>query len=257
MKTMIVCLSLIIINLALTAQSDAEIDVESIVGLWLFDESSGKTAKDSSKKGNDGEIMNNPKSVAGKFGKALEFDGKDDYVAVPDNDTLDVTNVTLAAWVKSIAKQLVNGNDIAYKKTSYIQQYWAQTINPGVFVGGQWCGSGWLPAAVIWDDDWHHVAVTYDGSTQKFYVDGVFKGENTACSGKIDITTTEFTIGTGNTGFYTGSIDEVVIFDVPLDEDDFEIIITEGLEDIAAIFPADKLTTTWGNIKGTQTRYGK
>jgi hypothetical protein len=246
----IVYASLIIIGLIFSGQSFAEIDSKSIVGVWLFDEGSGKIAKDSSGIGNDGELMNNPKWVEGKFGKALEFDGKDDCVEVPDNDALDVTVITLAAWVKGKANQLVDGNVIVYKKPSYILQYWSATINPGVFVGGTWCGSGWLPSAVIWDNDWHHTALTYDGSKQKFYVDGVFKGENTACAGKIDITTAELTIGTGNVGFYTGLVDEVAIFNVVLGEDDFKSIITKGLKAIAAVFPAGKLTTTWGGIKG-------
>ena len=245
----IVCISLIVIALIFTELSSAEIDRKSIVGVWLFDEGSGKTAKDSSGQGNDGTLNNNPKWVSGKFGKALEFDGKDDYVEVPDSNALDVTAITLTAWVKGKVDQLVDGNVIVYKNPSYILQYWAAGINPGVFVGGNWCGSGWLPAAVIWDNDWHHMALTYDGSTQAFYVDGDFKGENTACAGKIDITTTELQIGTGNVGFYTGSIDEVAVFNVVLGEDDINIIITKGLKAIAAVLPGGKLTTTWGSIK--------
>jgi hypothetical protein len=142
MKTIIVCTILIIITLTLIAQSDAEIDSKSLVGVWLFDEGSGEKAKDSSGRGNDGELKNNPKWVEGKFGKALEFDGKDDCVEVPDSDILDVTAITLTAWVKGKVNQLVDGNVIVYKKPSYILQYWAATINPGVFVGGTWCGSG-------------------------------------------------------------------------------------------------------------------
>lgn len=249
MKAIMVFINLIVAIMILAPQGDAKIDPESIVGAWLFDEGGGNTTRDSSGKGNDGELVNNPKWVAGKFDKALEFDGKDDYVEVPDNDTLDVTNITLTAWVKSEANQLLDGNVIVYKLSSYIHQYWSSTINPGVFVGGQWCGSGWLPQAVIWDGEWHHVALTYDGSIQKFYVDGVFKGDNAVCKGKIDITASSLTIGTGNTGFYTGSIDEVAVFDVALDEDDFEIIITEGFRAITAVFPIGKLTTTWGSIK--------
>jgi hypothetical protein len=83
----------------------------------------------------------------------------------------------------------------------------------------------------------------------RFYVDGVLRGENAACKGDIDISASNLTIGTGNVGFYTGSIDEVAAFDVVLDEDDLNIIVTEGLRTITAVFPTDKLTTTWGGIK--------
>ena len=40
---------------------------------------SGEVAEDSSANGNDGELKVGPKWVDGKFGKALEFDGVDDY----------------------------------------------------------------------------------------------------------------------------------------------------------------------------------
>jgi len=249
MKTIMVCISLFLVALVLIPQSEAKVDPESIVGAWLFDEGAGDNARDSSGKGNDGELFNDPKWVDGKFGKALDFDGKDDYVEVPDSDTLDVTSVTLAAWVKSEANVLLDGNVIVYKLASYIHQYWSATMNPGVFVGGVWCGSGWLPQGVIWDGEWHHVALTYDGSTQKFYVDGVFAGENAACKGDIDITTNSLKIATGNTGFYTGSIDEVAVFDVALEEDDFDIIVTKGLRDMTAVSSIGKLASTWSSIK--------
>ena len=48
--------SLIVIGLIPTGQISAEIDSESIVGVWLFDEGSGKTARDSSGKGNNGNL---------------------------------------------------------------------------------------------------------------------------------------------------------------------------------------------------------
>lgn len=249
MKAIVVCINLIVITLIFAPQSDAEIDPESIAGVWLFDEGSGDTVGDSSGKDNNGKFVNDPKWVAGKFGEALDFDGDDDSVEVPDSDSLDVTAVTLAAWVKSEANMLLDGNAIVYKNPSYIHQYWASTMNPGVFVAGQWCGSGWLPQAVIWDDSWHHVALTYDGEIQKYYADGVFIGENAACEGDIDISDSSLTIGTGNTGFYTGSIDELAVFNVALDEGDIEIIATEGLGSLAAVLPTGKLTTTWGNIK--------
>jgi len=233
----------------LAGLSYAKIDPKTAAGIWLFDEGSGNTARDSSVSKNNGTLKGGVKWVDGKFGKALEFDGKDGNVEVPDSDTLDVTAITLVAWVKSEAKQLLDGNVIVYKLSSYVLQYWSATINPGVFVGGQWCGSGWLPQAVMWDNDWHLVALTYDGTTQRFYVDGVFSGDNATCKGKIDITTNSLTIGTGNTGFYTGSMDEVAVFNVVLNEDDLKAITTKGLRDIAAVFSIGKLATTWCNIK--------
>ena len=79
----IVCASLIVISLILTGISDAKVDLNTAVGMWLFDEGSGTIAKDSSGNGSDGQLTNDPKWVQGRFGMALSFDEKDDYLKVP------------------------------------------------------------------------------------------------------------------------------------------------------------------------------
>ncbi len=87
----------------LVGQSYADIDPATIVGLWLFDEGKGGVVKDSSGKGNDGEIFG-AEWVAGQFGSALEFDGTDDYVNAGNDSSFDITDaMTLAAWYKADA----------------------------------------------------------------------------------------------------------------------------------------------------------
>lgn len=40
------------------------------------------------------------KSVNGKFETALQFEGKQNYVEIPNNDTLNVTQeITVEAWI--------------------------------------------------------------------------------------------------------------------------------------------------------------
>jgi hypothetical protein len=71
-----------------------------LVGWWRFDEGAGTVAEDSSGYGNDGTIYG-ATWVDGKYGKALSFDGVDDYVEVVDADSLDfgsADNFTLEAW---------------------------------------------------------------------------------------------------------------------------------------------------------------
>jgi len=73
MRVALVCLSIFLI---LSGQSYAKIDNATIVAMWLFDEGSGKTVKDSSGNENNGTITGDSKWDTGKFGKALEFNGK-------------------------------------------------------------------------------------------------------------------------------------------------------------------------------------
>ena len=89
--------------------STAEVSVDDAIGIWLFDEGTGKVAKDSSPNGNDGELIAGPKWVAGKFGGALEFDGSGTSVETESADKLtafelgDKTDFTATAWFKTDA----------------------------------------------------------------------------------------------------------------------------------------------------------
>ena len=87
-RLVLVYISTFLIGLMFTSLGYAEIDPESVVGMWLLDEGKETTAKDSSGEENDGTLMEGPKWVNGKFGAALEFDGTDDYVSAGDTDGL-------------------------------------------------------------------------------------------------------------------------------------------------------------------------
>jgi len=72
---------------------------------WKFDEDSGVTASDSSGNGNDGALHNMTYSawVEGVDGGALEFDGRDDYIRVPDSDSIEFGDepLTICFWLKN------------------------------------------------------------------------------------------------------------------------------------------------------------
>ena len=65
------CISLIITSLMLVAQIGAKIDLETAMGIWLFDENRGNVATDISGNNNHGQIQV-AEWVTGKFGKALK-----------------------------------------------------------------------------------------------------------------------------------------------------------------------------------------
>ena len=78
------------ICVSVVSSSWSKIDPETAVGVWLFDEGIGNNTKDSSGKGHDGQI-NGAKWENGKFGKGLEFNGRQ-WV----RDQIDTGNFKLA-----------------------------------------------------------------------------------------------------------------------------------------------------------------
>jgi hypothetical protein len=100
----------------------------NLVGEWHLDEGFGQYANDTSGNGNNGTLMpsypgNAPNWTApGVLGNALEFDGLDDFVSVPDDASLNITDeITIAAWMKP------SGESSGFKKPITIS-------NPGALL---------------------------------------------------------------------------------------------------------------------------
>lgn len=249
------CISLIVVSLIFISISDAKIDTATIVGMWLFDEGKGKIAKDSSENGNDGELMNGPKWVDGQFGKALEFDGQDDYVNSGDAEILKPTaDVTFVAWLYWVGGNYVLASGGQTSSTGY-----AITHNPdtnqiwfGVNTSKKSANTGYIPAPP--KKVWHHLAGSYDDGKGELiaYVDGKKYATTKANGNALENKWPALHIGKpNNTDAYyiQGIIDEVAVFNVPLTEDDINAIMTRGLEKASAVFAAGKLATFWGSIK--------
>ena len=83
------------------AKTDIDKLLESAVGVWLFDEGNGEIAKDISKEGNHGKLVKAPKWIYGKFGKALEFNGKDNCVQTEQKLLDNLEEFTLSCWIKT------------------------------------------------------------------------------------------------------------------------------------------------------------
>jgi hypothetical protein len=67
---------------------------------YSFDEGTGTTVADASGSGNTGTIANATWTTAGKYGKALVFNGTNSWVIIPDTPSLDLTTgETLEVWV--------------------------------------------------------------------------------------------------------------------------------------------------------------
>lgn len=141
---------------------------------------------------------------------AARFDGVDDYVSYPDDNSYDVTSAaTVEAWVRldSIAS---GGQTIVEKGSGYVMR---------VTSGGN-LRMTWYQDATSQDMNTtqalvpgrtHHVLATYAaGGERRLYVDGTLVASAPA-SGDIRATATALRIGSATQPF-DGVIDEVAIF---------------------------------------------
>ncbi len=187
-----------------------------LVGYWKFDEGTGTTAQDSSTYRNNGNIQG-ATWITGKTGQALQFDGASNGVIVADSDSLDLTNaITVEAWVNPAS---VNGwRSILMKDPSAYWMYANRiggTPSFGVYTTTYKRVDG-LTALPL--NTWTHVAGTYDGATQKIYINGNLVA-SAPLTGTIITTTDVLGIGKNNAGeYFQGILDEVKIYNRALSQ---------------------------------------
>src|SRR5688572_2818080 len=72
-----------------------------LVAAFGFEEGTGPTTADTSGNANNAAITGATWATAGRFGKALSFDGTNDWLTVADAASLDLTTgMTLEAWLR-------------------------------------------------------------------------------------------------------------------------------------------------------------
>jgi len=156
------------------------IDLNIIVGLWMFDEGNGDIAHDSSENGNDGNVVQS-KWIEGKYGGAMEFTGSG-YVEVPASESLGSIKdeITIMAWIKFIdmsnwGRIITRGIFQDKSNLQFVLAYTdaPETVSLELHSDGQTYAI-WAQK-VLEQDVWHHIAYTSDGEQLKLYVDGVLK----------------------------------------------------------------------------------
>ena len=259
---------LVMFGLFSAGVSYAEIDPSTIVGLWLFDDDEEDIAIDSSGNGNDGTFVGKPKFIAGKFGKALEFDGAS-YVNIPDSNSLDMDDqITIMFWVRSdkVMVDMWNDRQVVVSKS-------AREYDIGIYMTGQLHtytsdGAGSYDEGIMttiagklpdedpdWEEGkWYHVAWTLDERHEIAYVNGINIGEYDKANEGTIAGTNPVNIGQRTDGSLklTGAVDEVIILKDVLEIDDIEVAANEGLEaalGIKAVSAVGKLATTWSSVK--------
>lgn len=201
----------------------------SLVGCWSLDEGSGTLAHDGSGNDNHGTIYG-ASWVDGKFGKALSFDGVDDYVEIPQDPNLNPTTITVDTWIK--AKPTGDYQLVVDKSHGFVDATgWELEIYPDGRIGfgygngdPGWSGAYARSTSVLTDNVWHHVAGTLDGATIRIYVDGVLENA-TAYAGTPQTNSRPVHIGMAWGGgtpqrFFNGLIDEIKIYNRALSQEE-------------------------------------
>jgi len=199
--------------------SDAEREIGDTMGFWNFNEDSGGKLRDRSpQKLADGTISG-ATLTNGKYGKALDFDGSNDYVSIPADERLHLTGkTTIEAWVKYDGAGTGTGSvDTIVAQAGH---FWIFTRRTGDSAGKIVFESGntpWVPD--VYSDSaletgvWTHIAVVRTSNIHvKIYINGLLDGEGDTYAPNGNSANTLYIGGYAGTYHnFNGAIDEVRI----------------------------------------------
>jgi hypothetical protein len=205
----------------------------NLVGHWKFDESQGSIAEDSSGNGRNGAIHGCVRTM-GMFGNALDFTGDSNRVTLGGtwNDYAP-DDFSIVMWAK------VNQN----KSFNYL--FHAHDDRPGMVLGEDnnlwfkfkassngeplYGENGGFYTESLPLQEWFHVAMTWDGSVLKGYVNGQLSGEKT-----LPFFTPGSAVKIGSDGAtvrsFDGLIDDVKVYKSTLSDEDI-LLMVDGDQD--------------------------
>jgi uncharacterized repeat protein (TIGR01451 family) len=257
MKRAILLLIILFSAEGMFAQTCVVPDMNHIVAWWSFDDSTGTTATDIT--GNHNGTINGATFAPGLVGNAIQFDGIDDFITVPDHDdwAFGYDDFTIEFWMYldtlfdvpwvgpySPAYPIINQSEGTWWLTKHwnlLFEYYAggpgfvsqdPSVNNFVYAGG----GDYMDDTTI---AWQHFAIVRNVDTMKIYYNSTLiqnQPLNYLLSHIPNIDTTlligaDFTTDIGGPGFipyFKGKIDELTIYNRALSNEEVHDIYEAG-----------------------------
>ncbi len=242
----LICLTCfgLVLGLALTNAANAQ--DPNLLGWWKLDEKSGKIAYDSSGNENHGQLIQidgspiaDPQWTTGYAGGALWFDGIDDYIEVPHDDSLQPgTEVTVMAWINT-PRYRGAGNSpwqaIITKGLDFrVYNLYLDDGTGGLHLSlgpeGNFTQSVSVNQVPL--NEWVHVCAMVINGGQRYYINGEPSLPiDNAGEGTVIPTGTEplFIGNAPENNSFLGKIDDVRVYNGTLSQEEIQIIMVSGL----------------------------
>jgi hypothetical protein len=195
---------------------------KGLVGHWTMAQDSlkGSLLADKTPYENDGTIYGATFTTdrKGKANSAMSFDGVNDYIDCGNDDSLNITEaITISYWVKYIS-----GGELGLAKNwnewRFMKGYTLSIYNT---IGGNY--SNWNVSFIPVVGTWYHLTYSYDGSNQKFFLNGELKNTNSR-TGSL-LSSAKLYLGAYPSGnSFTGSIDDVRVYNRALSAEEIAFL---------------------------------
>ena len=195
-----------------------------LIANWKVDEPSGATSfADASGNGNDGSCGSACPTLgaAGQVGTAASFNGTSSQIVVSDSPSLRLNQFTIALWVfptqvKSDYQPLVAKEDSLGASRNYALYIVPNSLQIRYTVWAGDCATRLAAnsSGQMALNTWNHIVFTYDGVTEKFYLNGVLDSATAAPAGGLCQAAVPVKIGMETSAFlpFSGTLDDIQIY---------------------------------------------
>ncbi len=226
-----------------------------LVGHWTFDggdlDWTTARATDKSGRSNNANMFSFATSTSiasGITGQALTFNGATNYVNVntPSGFPTGASPISYSVWVKPPA--IASPGVIFYYGTNAtLQSYYIDVrCAPNTFSAGRWGSQLHCDTSTYTPGQWYHLALTYDGTTSRFYKNGVFIN---SAAVTLSLVNTYASIGRYSGGeYFPGLIDDVRVYNRQLSDEEVERLYNLGQPTKTAATVVNKNTLSTGLV---------
>ncbi|MFH0909600.1 MAG: LamG-like jellyroll fold domain-containing protein [bacterium] len=232
-----------------------------LVLYYSFDADHGAIVPDESGNGHTGHVTHATFTEDGHRGGAYFFDGDGAFITVSNSMWLRAPQFTVSAWARSLdtnvtveARGLLGKHQSGYNLDSFWISQNASGLN--AYLWGD-DAAGWIntPAAPT-IDQWALITMSYDGTNQRFYVNGNLAGQ-LEVPGYVG-GNRNLLIGAGEYAFVTGEpnwwwhgyIDDVRIYERALTPEEVENLYedTQARSESIAVMFSETTNTTYPEV---------
>jgi hypothetical protein len=229
---LIAILSLIpIFHTKITAQLPSYLPTNGLVAWYPFN----GNANDESGNGTNG-IVNGATLVPNRFGQsnsAYSFDGINDFIQYPQGSNTPINivgDISFGYWIKTTSTEgiITSFGDQLAGQGGYLSGLRDGSAEPSPGRLGYWVGGTWITSsALINDNNWTFIMVTYTGGQLKLYVNGNLDSQHSGMPAAS--WNGNRTLGKPNyvdVRFFSGLIDDFVIYSRALSATEINILYT-------------------------------
>jgi len=196
----------------------------SLLAHWPLDDTQGAIATDLSGAGNDGTLVGGAQWTTGRRSGAIDLDGADDFIAIPDSPNLQFDQaITIAAWIQS--DRVASAGTVLSQGDDVQLRVFPDKLRFRISVD---TGTELQSAFNFVNATWYHLVGTYDGRVMRLFVDGIEIGAVQAVGIPLNASGADWAIGrrsgTNAANLFDGRIDDVRIYGRALSADEIHLL---------------------------------